>query len=84
VLPLTFAGLTILPDGTPLIAVVETVRVWRWFRYVEVSQTRSYCLKAGLWWGEHGALSKRDPRHAQLCDLAMRDRVRASVDQAIV
>lgn len=81
---LTPAGFAILPDGTPLLVVVETVRVRRWFRYVEVSQTVSYALKAGLWWCKSGALAKTDPRHAWLCERATLEMVRRSVDSAVV
>jgi hypothetical protein len=83
-LELTAAGLVVLPDGTPLLAVVETRRVWRWFRRVETSSTETYVLKGGFWWGRHGErVEHRDARHAKLCELAMRERVRASIDAAV-
>lgn len=80
---LTPAGFAILPDGTPLLAVVETRRERRWFRTRETSSTESYCLKAGSWWGRDGAVPKRDPRHAGLCELAQIEIVRRSVDAAV-
>lgn len=82
-LQLTPAGFTILPDGTPLLAVVETRTERRWFRTVERSETQSYALKAGSWWGRDGAVPHRDPRHGRLCEIAMQQQVRASVDAAI-
>jgi hypothetical protein len=82
-LTLTPAGFTILPDGTPLLAVVETRRERRWFRTVERSETCSYALKAGRWWGREGAVPHRDPRHRRLCEIAVMERVRASVDGAV-
>jgi hypothetical protein len=53
------------------------------FRSVERSTTESYVLKAGSWWGREGAVPHRDPRHARLCELAMREQVRRSVDAAV-
>ena len=81
---LTYAAHTLLPDGTPLLAVVEVTRVRRWFRVVEVCETVSYVLKGGSWWGKHNErVPLRDPRHARLCELAMQARVRDSVDLAL-
>lgn len=80
---LTPAGFTILPDGTPLLAVIETRREWRWFRTVEASSTETYALKAGSWWGKAGPVPRRDPRHARLCEIATSEVVRRSVDSAL-
>lgn len=82
-LTLTPAGFAVLPDGTPLLAVVETRRERRWFRTVETSSTESYVLKAGSWWGKAGPVHLRDPRHARLCELAVMESVRRSVDGAV-
>jgi hypothetical protein len=80
---LTPAGYTVLPDGTPLLAVVETRREWRWFRRVERSETVSYALKGGSWWGRSGPVPRSDLRHARLCEIGMIESVRASVDRAV-
>jgi hypothetical protein len=80
---LQFSDFTILPDGTPLVAMVETLRIRRWFRFVEVSQSVAYLLKAGQWWAKGAPLPKNDPRHAKLCELAQREMVRRSIDAAV-
>jgi len=84
VLTLTPAGFTILPDGTPLLAVVETRTQRSWFRKRETSSTETYVLKAGSWWGKAAPVPLRDPRHLRLCELAMMERIKASVDSGVL
>lgn len=83
-LTLTYSGHCVLPDGSTLLAVVETRTERSWFRTVETSQTTSYVLKAGHWWSTDGAVPHRDPRHYRLCEIAMQQQVRASVDAVFV
>jgi hypothetical protein len=80
VLSLTYSDHCVLPDGSTLLAVVETTTRRRWFRNIETSETRSYVLKSGSWWGTGGAVPHEDPRHYRLCEIAMQQVVRASVD----
>jgi hypothetical protein len=81
---LTYAAHTLLPDGTPMVAVVEVTRARRWFRSVEMVETVSYVLRGGTWWGKRNEpVSKSDPRHLRLCEIAMQARVRDSVDLAL-
>lgn len=82
-LELTYSSHCVLPDASTLLAVVETRRERRWFRTVETSETTSYVLKAGSWWGKDGPVPHRDPRHLRLCTIAMEQQVRASVDRAL-
>lgn len=82
-LRLTAAGFTILPDGTPLLAVVETRTERSWFRKRESNSTETYLLKAGSWWGKAGPVPLHDPRHVQLCQLAMQEQLKKSLDGAV-
>lgn len=80
---LTYSGHCVLPDGSTLLAVVETKTEQRWWRTIESSETCSYVLKAGYWWGIDGAMPHKDPRHLRLCQIAMQQQVRAGVDAAV-
>jgi hypothetical protein len=81
---LTYSAHTLLPDGSPLLAVVEVTRVRRWFRSVEVSETVSYVLRGGFWWGKRNErVDRRDPKHLRLCELAMQARVQDGIDSAL-
>lgn len=82
-LKLTYSAHCVLPDSSTLLAVVETTTERRWLRNVERSETKSYVLKGGFWWGVDGAVSLKDPRHFRLCEIAMQQQVRASVDAAV-
>jgi hypothetical protein len=81
---LTYSAHCVLPDGATLLAVTETTVARRWFRTFEVSETRSYVLKAGRWWGVAGVVPLADPRHLRLCEIAMAQQVRRSVDAAFI
>jgi hypothetical protein len=80
---LEYSAHCLLPDGTPLLAVIETRQERRWFRTIETSSTETYALKAGSWWGRDGAVPRSDPRHLRLCEIAMRQVVRGAIDRAV-
>lgn len=81
-LELAYAAHTVLPDGSTLLAVLETKKDRSWLGARETSSTESYVFKAGRWWGRAG-LVPLGPVHLRLCTIAMEQSVRAAVDQAI-
>jgi hypothetical protein len=83
-LELQYSAHTILPDGTPLLSVIETTTTRGMFRDTTSSRATAYVLRAGYWWGERDErVLHRDPRHLRLCEIAMQQQVRASVDGAV-
>ncbi|MBA2687501.1 MAG: hypothetical protein H0U64_05325 [Gemmatimonadaceae bacterium] len=81
---LSYAGHAILPDGTTLLAVLETTSSRRWFRAFEVSETVTYVLKADHWWGKAGERVTDTQKALRLSEIAMHHVViRDAVDAAI-
>jgi hypothetical protein len=83
-LELAYSAHTILPDSSTLLSVIETTTERRLFRDVTSSRATAYVLKAGYWWGDRDErVPHGDPRHLRLCEIAMQQQVRKSVDQAV-
>lgn len=84
-LELNYSAHTVLPDGSTLLSVIETTTERRLFRDVTSSRATAYVLRAGYWWGERNErVLHSDPRHLRLCEIAMQQQVRASVDAAVL
>lgn len=83
-LSLRYDSHAILPDGTTLLSVLETTSARRWFRTFDISNTVTYVLKGGAWWGKHGERVTDVHKALRLSELAMQHVVvRDAIDAAL-